>query len=291
VNQVGENLGLARNPLDFIHVWRDQLIDLTKRNALLSFKAPKTSSITIAHPNASEAATYLLDSGQVPLTHMRVLIKTEAPEETIEAGVDKQEGWRRRDLLLPGTLYADLSEPDLRTRARAIERRTTQEFLDRGLLTLYLAYGQLIWRDVDDEEYRAPLLLIPVAIASNPDRGNWTLARIDEDVVLNPAIQIKASQFGVVLPAAVVEQDEFELSQWLATVNTSVKEIDGWRAEESAVLSRFSFFKEAMYRDLLENEDVIAAHDVIRAIVDPESAALTEREVIDPTSIDQTLPP
>jgi len=109
--------------------------------------------------------------------------------------------------------------------------------------------------------------------------------------VLNPALQIKVSEFGVLLPAAAVEQDEFDFARWIDMVNIAIQEVDGWRAEESVVISRFSFFKEAMYRDLLENEAAIAAHDVIRAIVDPESAALAEGEFIDPTTVDQALPP
>lgn len=292
-DQSGKNLAKMKDPVEFIQVWRDQLIDLTKRNTLLNFKAPKTSSITISHPTASETVSLLLEGGSVRLTHLRILVEFESESEVdpVDANGEKRQSWQKLETLLPGILYADLSESDLRTRAGMIERRTTQEFLDRGLWTLYVAFGQLVWRDIDGESFRAPLLLIPVSVTASPERTTWTLNRTDEDVVLNPALQIKAERLGVVIPQATTEQDDFDPAQWIRTVNAAVEEAAGWSAEESAVISRFSFFKEAMYRDLLDNEDAIAAHDVIRAIIDPESAALGESEFVDPTSVDQALPP
>ena len=292
-NQSGKNLAKMKDPVEFIQVWRDQLIDLTKRNTLLNFKAPKTSSITISHPTAIETVSLLLEGEPVRLTHLRILVELELePDvEPAETSGERRQSWQKLETLLPGILYADLLESDLRTRAGTIERRTTQEFLDRGLWTLYVAFGQLVWRDIDGESFRAPLLLIPVSVTASSERTIWTLNRTDEDVVLNPALQIKAERLGVVIPQAATEQDDFDPAQWIRTVNAAVEEAAGWNAEESAVLSRFSFFKEAMYRDLLDNEEAIAAHDVIRAIIDPESAALGESEFVDPTSVDQVLPP
>lgn len=289
--QSGANLPKAKDPTEFIRTWRDQLIDLTKRNTLLSFKAPKTSSITISHPTASKVASLLLDDEAIRLTHLRILSDPELNAEPVDASDEKPWAWQRLENLLPGVLYADLLESELRTRASSIERKTTQEFLDRGLWTLYVAFGQLVWRDIDGESFRAPLLLIPVTVAASPERTIWTLNRTDEDVVLNPALQIKAERLGVIIPQAATEQDDFDPAQWIEMVNAAVEEAAGWHAEESAVLSRFSFFKEAMYRDLLDNGEAIAAHDVIRAIIDPESAALGESEFVDPTSVDQVLPP
>ena len=285
------NTPKVKDPLEFIRVWRDQLIDLSKRNKLLSFKAPKTSSITIAQPDAYQAASLLLGGGHVPLAHLRIVTEVEPTDETVDPNAEKPQSWQRREHLSPTTLYADLLELELRVRATAIERRTAQEFLDRGLWTLYIAFGQLVWRDVDNEFYRAPLLLIPVTIAASHEKASWTLTRTDEDVVLNPALQIKAERLGFKIPHPATEQDEFDPERWIREVNQSVETLDGWHAEASAVLSRFSFSKEVMYRDLLENEESIAAHEVIRAIVDPESAGLAESEFVDPTSVDQLLPP
>jgi len=147
-DQVGGKTAQIRDPIDYIRLWRDQLIDLTKRNTLLSFKAPKSSSITITHPNASEAASYLVEKGQVPLAHLRILNTNVDRGEIGVAEGEKPEAWQRRELLLPGTLYADLSEVDIRTRGRAIERRTTQEFLDRGLCIWLMAnlFGAMLIR-------------------------------------------------------------------------------------------------------------------------------------------------
>src|SRR5207237_3121871 len=59
---------------------------------------------------------------------------------------------------------------------------------------------------------------------------------------------------------------ELPLSRLLETVRAAVAAKDGWLVSESAVLSCFPPMKEAMYRDLLEHEDLAAAHPVVRVL-------------------------
>ena len=49
-------------------------------------------------------------------------------------------------------------------------------------------------------------------------------------------------------------------------MRAAVADQDGWQVSDSLALSYFSFAKEAMYRDLLEHEDQIAAHPVVAAL-------------------------
>jgi len=51
---------------------------------------------------------------------------------------------------------------------RNLERRTTQEFMDKGLWVLYLGIGLLEWVNVEGDEHervQSPLLHVPGSVA------------------------------------------------------------------------------------------------------------------------------
>ena len=60
--------------------------------------------------------------------------------------------------------------------------------------------------------------------------------------------------------------EEVTLGGLLDTVRAAVAARDGWQVSDGVVLSCFSFAKEAMYRDLLDHEDLAAAHPAVRAL-------------------------
>ncbi|WP_198018374.1 hypothetical protein, partial [Sedimentibacter sp. B4] len=76
----------------------------------------------------------------------------------------------------------------------------------------------------------------------------------------------------------------------LIAVQETVSKRAGWRVNSHAVLSMFSFHKEAMYKDLVENADTILAHPIVRMLgtSDPlKQAAGLGFEPIDPDDIDR----
>src|SRR6185369_13752573 len=54
---------------------------------------------------------------------------------------------------------------DLGNALRSLDRRSTQEFMDKGIWILYLAAGMLHWTDPDTgERAESPLVMIPVQL-------------------------------------------------------------------------------------------------------------------------------
>ena len=84
------------------------------------------------------------------------------------------------------TLRTETGGKDLSGALRNLLRRSTQEYLDRGLRILYLAVGSLEWTDVAGQSYSSPLLLIPVQLVGNGPRELSHLRAAEEDPVLNP---------------------------------------------------------------------------------------------------------
>jgi REase_MTES_1575/Protein of unknown function (DUF4011)/AAA domain/Protein of unknown function (DUF3320) len=165
----------------------------------------------------------------------------------------------------PDTLDADIDPDELASALRSLYRRSTQEYLDRGLSVLYLAFGSLSWTDEDRSRYTSPLLLVPVRLEHKGPRQLPTLGALEEDWVLNPALALKLGQSGIDLPR-IDDLEEITLAGMLGAVRAAVATQEGWQVNEMLVLSCFSFAKEAMYRDLLDHEDLIAAHPAVGAL-------------------------
>ena len=145
-------------------------------------------------------------------------------------------------------------------------RRSNQEYLDRGLWVLYLAFGALTWTDQDRARYTSPVLLVPVRLVATGARQLPALEPAEDDPVVNPALVRKLSRSGITLPP-MDEVEEVTLGGLLDTVRAAIAGRDGWQVSDGAVLSCFSFAREAIYRDLLDHEDLAAAHPAVQALV------------------------
>jgi len=110
-----------------------------------------------------------------------------------------------------------------------------------------------------------PLLLVPVRLTVEGPKAPLRLEPTDDDTVVNPVLALKLDQFGVTLPPADVVEDG-TLGSFLDAVRSTIAIHKGWSVGDDLVLSYFSFSKEAMYRDLKENEDRIAGHGAVTAL-------------------------
>jgi hypothetical protein len=232
--------------------WRDGLVNLTGVNRLLNFKPTKAGMVAITRPTPSEV---LARVGVGRRYDFRAL-RSEAEDEDVT--------------YLPPPpssehLDVDRTPGDLAKVLRGLYRRSNQAYLDQGLSVLYLAFGVLAWADVDKTKYTSPLLLVPVTLETAGVGEIPVLKPSEDDALVNPALTLKLGQLGIELPR-VDSVEDGTLESFLADVRRAVAGHADWLVREDLTLSVFSFAKEAMYRDLLDNEDLIAEHDVIAAL-------------------------
>ena len=129
----------------------------------------------------------------------------------------------------------------------------------------------LEWNDVDGTPYVSPLLLVPVTLVPMGRQNDPRLKASDDgDAVLNPALALRLSEFGVSLPK-LEDAETADIDELLDAVRRSVAAKPGWRVVATAVLSVFSFMKESMYRDLLENARAIEGHPLVTALATQRS--------------------
>jgi hypothetical protein len=256
--------GTGRPPADrealiraAIGSWRDGLVGLTRANRLLNFRPSRTGTIGLVRPAPADILARLRTGG----TYTFRSLGPEPGAAGYGGPAVAQNGWAHGSDIL-GT---DAGPDDLAAALRALMRRSNQEYLDRGLRVLYLALGALTWADEDQSRYTSPLLLVPARLVAAAPRQPPVLEPTADDPVINPPLRRKLSTRGITLPPAD-ELAELSLDRLLATVRDAVAGRDGWHVSEGAVLSCFSFAKEAVYRDLLDHEDLAAAHPAVRAL-------------------------
>jgi primosomal protein N' len=117
-----------------------------------------------------------------------------------------------------------------------------------------------------------------------------------DDAVLNPALPLRLNEFGITLPT-YEEVEGLTVSEILTRFTAELakaKDFKEWSLEPEVHLATFSFAKEAMYKDLLDNEATIIDHPVIQALANSDPTSQSDEfqfDPVDPADIDEVAPP
>jgi very-short-patch-repair endonuclease len=245
--------------------WRNELLNLSRRDRVLYYKPTRTASVVVDGPSAAEVVSWLRRNKRTGWRFFNPPdeVDSEGEEATATSPVARQSD----ELLTQKT-----DRKSLEAALRTLDRRTTQEFMDKGIWVLYLAVGFLEWMDPDTEDsVRTPVVLLPVNLIRASPRDPFRLVLAEEDAVVNPALAVRMdADFGVRLPE-LPDIDELDIATFLDEVVNKVRK-RGWTVSPDLAIDVFSFHKEVMYRDLKENEEEICANEIIRALALGEHA-------------------
>jgi very-short-patch-repair endonuclease len=244
-----------------LETWRSGLVDLTDANRLLNFGRTPSDAVEITGPSPKS------------------LIKTLQEEGAFGFPGGDPEDQRP-------VLRTDLREEELGALLHRFYRRSRQEFLDRGVSSLYLAVGMLHWTDDRNTPYQSPILLIPVEI----DPEGPLLRVRGDDPMVNPALALRMQALDIELPEVHALADLDVTVLW-AHIDVAIGELRSWYADETVVLSSFGVHRESIHADLVENEPHIAEHPLVRALATHDVAGKFGFEPPDPDRIDVTVPP
>src|ERR1700722_3592128 len=212
-----------------IRSWRDGLINLTGSNRLLNFKPSKTGMIGLVRPSPEDVLSRLARGGTYRFRSLQ-------PRSAVSAaGAEYGHGEPDVGFSVPPAvdkLDTDKTSEDLAAALRALYRRSNQDYLDRGVWVLYLAFGALVWTDVDRSRYTSPLLLVPVQLEGVSAAQGAELKAAPEEPVLNPALALKLSQYGIDLPR-VDDLEDVTLAGVLDAVRAAVVGQDGGEVRDS----------------------------------------------------------
>jgi very-short-patch-repair endonuclease len=181
---------------------------------------------------------------------------------------------------------------------RRIDEQARETREEQGVNSLFLALGMLHYREARDsgQEFRAPLVLLPVALTRTSAGAGYTLSATDDDYIVNPALaEHLRRDFGIALPelpdpASI--PDDYDLQQFLAAVTEVIGTQPDWRVTTEIYLGLFAFQKFVMYKDLDANGAAFGAHRLVRQLVTRAGAQLAALpDDVREMDLDASFPP
>lgn len=274
----------ASNPLDKkINSWKEQLLDLTRGSNLVNFSATKTKSLPFHRADPLTVAGTIFDRD--PL-----YIRRSAQEE--EGGSPADPDMIAADEV--ASIRANGATENSLNNIRLREKRFLRE---RGVDSLFIAFGTLRWYDVDhsNSELRTPLFLVQVTLEeeTNRDANRHDYEITSEDAVLqiNPALRkLLSSERGIqIAPDEAFSLDELETA--FAYIDNVISGFDRWRIAPEVILGIFDFSKFSLYADLEENREAIKDDPFVEAINGNPDALPEPTATPSAEELDEQVPP
>ncbi|WNZ30109.1 MAG: DUF4011 domain-containing protein [Candidatus Bathyarchaeota archaeon] len=239
---------------DKIKYWKCRLIDLSRRNNLISYRFTKSKSVLVSAPNISGVFD-AIDENNVILFQ-----KTDDVE-------DQTKGWIS-------------SEDDSTTNKKLynIYLKARENFQELGVNTCFLGIGFLEYKDSEwsTDLIKAPLILMPVEIERTKKVSKFyhkfDIFSEPDDFQLNPSLKEKlAAEYGINLEEIEEGTDIYE---YLDQLKQIISQHENWKFLEEVVLDIFTYQKYIMYNDLELNDENIKENPLIRAFVGDRNALL-----------------
>ncbi|MGG0240768.1 DUF4011 domain-containing protein [Bacillus rhizoplanae] len=247
-----------------IEQWKSKLLDLTKRNRLLNFKV-NTSTVQIS-ADIGEVFNNLLHYNSIEINSI-VDIKDEVEKLTKAAINQKSKKLSEQQIEEIRKEQIVKVKQKLEKQLNKIRLQAKGSVDEKGVNTLYLAFGLLNWTEVEYSKdiLRSPLLLIPVAISRDTAKDPFYIERLDDEVLFNPVLEQKFQfDHGITLSNIDLSNKDFE--QILNHYKKELKLEDSWTISEEAYIGLFSFSKLVMYKDFEQYEGLIKENKLIQAL-------------------------
>ena len=242
--------------------WQEHLLDLTKANPLLGINRSRVSKLRIKDPQAKELFEALVaDEAELkmPLATRRSA-KAQAQLELDE--VDAQTNYQ----IEPGDVEFEAMPIELMRRLRRIYDNARTSVEERGVTTLHVGFGTLVWNDGWLGESISPLWMLPAQLVSKGPNVALRLVASDEEMRLNPALELYLRErHKIKLPEMPDEPTGDSLLEFLRNVELATQE-QRWRVTDDLWLTTFSFESLVIYEDLNAMADAAATHPVIATL-------------------------
>ncbi|MGM0826565.1 MAG: DUF4011 domain-containing protein, partial [Pseudomonadota bacterium] len=279
--------------------WQRKLLDLSARNPLLNQKPNKTSlPLVCGDPGALED---LLATGA------RISI---APFPRLQAQ-DQDEGIHRqrtgedlkdvysRDALSKKQVLVEFTQEELDKRSVEIYRKAQTSLKEGGSNTLFMAVGFLLWKPSDkgNRRYRAPLILLPVALERKSVRSGVKMVASDDEPRFNTTLlELLKKDFGIEIKGltGTLPEDEsgVDVSGIWNRVRHAIKDVPGFEVVEDVVLGHFSFAKYLMWKDLMDRSVALKESPVVKHLLDtPREPYESDIRFVDARDIDREYTP
>lgn len=256
--------------------WTGKLLDLTRRNRLLNFKATRVM-VPLKAPDVARLEDALSDGQEWKIRPMTQIMQGADPRSAgiaeARAGENPVEAMARK-AMDNRELLATVDKQKLDSQLYEIYLTVKNNLEEGGANTLYLAIGFLRWAEDEHSEQinLAPILLVPVILNRASIRTGFSIKRHDDEAMVNPTlVQMLKENHHVELKGLdplPVDASGVDVEKILAIFKQAVKEIPRWEVSEEVYLGVFSFTKYLMWKDLRDRADDLKKNRVVGHLID-----------------------
>ena len=252
-----------------VRTWTGQLVDLGGRNTLLYYRDLKQGTLDVGAGSGASAVAVeaLLSSQTVRLSAM----------------------------------FGDTTITTAARRARTVKAKATENYEERGLQTLFLAWAMATWSNSRGTAVpAAPVLLRQAALNARSGAGEDFDVSLPGEWEVNPTLlHLLKTEYGIELDRAemaeLLDQEAAPPDPALLfeRLTKACSDVPGFLVTRRIVLGNFSYAKLPMVLDLETATDTLVASELICAIAGDEDARAAVRARHPRVSADQpdTVPP
>lgn len=246
--------------------WQERLLDLSKSNPLLGINRARAAKLKIKGPNLFEIFQKLVvDESELRLPLIKK-VKSGMPVGGLFKPEEQDDEEKEVYRIEEGDLEFEINTPaDLRRKMRRIYDNSHTTIVERGVTTLYTAFGVICWSDGALGDSVSPILLVPCELISKGPNAAFRITMADDEVQINPAIiYYFREKHKINLPELPSELDKVSLKELLKKIEEIINE-QGWVVSEEVWLGTFSFESLALYHDLKLLEKLACSNSLIAA--------------------------
>ena len=238
---------------------RRELLDLSLRNPLLSYRAGRARGVEMVGESASQVFDTLVNKGQA-MSFVAGLTGDSGTDGNDDVLLQEEVGQTPGVNRVDRRLQTSESPENLKKRLLNTHRLANSTMEETGVNTLFIALGMVRWYEADQSSQlrRAPLILLPVRLERSGVRDAFRVSYSGEDIGSNLSLVEKVRiDFGLVLPSqADIDLDGdgiVDVDDYIALIEDRINQsgLRRWQVDpDSVVLGFFSYNKLLMYLDL-----------------------------------------
>ena len=281
----------VKDEVDKARVWTRNMLDMSKRNHLISFR-PGSKSIQFFNFNISSLEDALSDGKYFEIREVfndysglskgLKFVDIENDSEFIDKLAENEFKSNR--------LRTFLTKGELDKRLKTLYRDAKVSMEENGANTLFLALGFLQWIDTSDprdadgnrEKRLAPIILLPVDLVRS-SKGKYRISLRDEDPQLNVTLlEMLKQKFELHIGGLdPLPQDEsgVDIDIVMNSIRKAIIEMPGWDVLNMSFIGIFSFSQFVMWNDLQNRFDQLTENKVVKGLVEGRYRGYSDNEV------------
>ena len=290
-NYKGSKIELTEAELNKFDVWEKKLLDLSKRNQLVSYKITGRG-LQLYYYDLNDLYNAFKEDGR----RYEVRITCRASHAVLDLPDITEEEYKelKNDFIL-NRIHLVARSAGQETSLRFFEKERRKSFEETGSNILYLAIGFIRYFETNRSvtPLYAPIVLVPINLIKN-SKDSYSICGREEPPFLNISIfEFFHQEFGMnfddLLTMDLFNDETIDIDTILNTVSQKISKLSRASIVRTAAINILNFSKAVMWSDVKFRREDLIQNKIIKSIVN-KKYEYTENDEIDDIFDDESDP-